>query len=76
MGLLPGDTVNFDALAHGMLLASGNDAAVAMAEHICGTETAFVEQMNRRAQELGMETAELWRITGANPRRFFGMEKD
>ena len=36
-------------------VASGNDAAVAMAEHIAGSEAAFVEMMNARAKELGME---------------------
>lgn len=35
-------------------VASGNDAAVAMAEHIAGSEAAFVDMMNQRAQELGM----------------------
>lgn len=36
-------------------VASGNDAAVAMAEHLAGSETAFVQKMNDRAKELGME---------------------
>lgn len=36
-------------------VASGNDAAVAMAEHIAGSEAAFVAKMNERAEELGME---------------------
>lgn len=36
-------------------IASGNDAAVAMAEHIAGSETAFVEMMNERAKNLGMK---------------------
>lgn len=35
-------------------IASGNDAAVAMAEHIAGSETAFVDMMNKKTQELGM----------------------
>ena len=38
-----------------VVIASANDAAVALAEHICGTEEAFVEQMNKKAQELGMK---------------------
>ena len=36
-------------------VASGNDAAVAMAEHLAGSEAAFVQKMNERAKELGME---------------------
>jgi D-alanyl-D-alanine carboxypeptidase (penicillin-binding protein 5/6) len=39
----------------GIAIASGNDASVAMAEHLAGSEQAFVELMNKRAQELGMD---------------------
>ncbi len=42
-------------LTKGIAIASGNDAAVAMAEHIAGSEEAFVEMMNNKAKELGME---------------------
>jgi serine-type D-Ala-D-Ala carboxypeptidase (penicillin-binding protein 5/6) len=42
-----------DLLA-GLMLRSGNDAAVAVAEHVAGSEDAFVERMNERASELGM----------------------
>ena len=38
-----------------IVIASGNDASVAMAEHIAGSETAFVERMNQRAAELSLE---------------------
>ena len=38
-----------------IVIASGNDASVAMAEHLAGTEQAFVEQRNKRASELGMK---------------------
>ena len=54
MGLLQGDTVSYYALLCGMLLASGNDAAVALAEAVAGSEEAFVMKMNERAAELGM----------------------
>ena len=40
-------------LLYGLLLPSGNDAAVAIAEHLAGSETAFVRKMNTRAHELG-----------------------
>ncbi|QUI23079.1 D-alanyl-D-alanine carboxypeptidase [Vallitalea pronyensis] len=42
-------------LAKSIAVASGNDAAVAMAEHIAGSEEAFVQMMNNKAKELGME---------------------
>ena len=38
-----------------IVIASGNDASVAMAEHVAGTEQAFVEKMNERAKDLGMK---------------------
>ena len=38
-----------------IVIASGNDAAVTMAEHIAGTEEAFVAKMNEKAKALGME---------------------
>lgn len=38
-----------------LLVKSGNDAAVAIAEHVAGSETAFVEMMNRKAQDLGLK---------------------
>ena len=45
-------------------VVSGNDAAVAMAEHLAGSETAFVAQMNQRAQELGMADTTFINCTG------------
>jgi len=54
MGLVEGDTVTLRALAVGMLLPSGNDAANAAAVHIAGSIPAFAELMNQRARELGM----------------------
>ncbi|MFP3381663.1 D-alanyl-D-alanine carboxypeptidase, partial [Bacillus sp. SIMBA_069] len=39
----------------GIAIASGNDASVAMAEHLSGTEESFVAKMNERAQQLGMK---------------------
>ena len=49
-----GETQTVDTLIKCISVASANDACVAMAEYISGTEAAFVENMNRRAKELGM----------------------
>lgn len=49
-----GELQTVDTLIKCIAVASGNDAAVAMAEHIGGSEEAFVEKMNAKAQELGM----------------------
>jgi len=54
MGLEPGQRLTMRDLLHGLLLASGNDAAIAIAEEIAGNEPAFVELMNAKAAELGL----------------------
>ena len=50
-----GATISVDELNRGIIIQSGNDACVAIAEHIAGTEDAFVELMNAHAKRLGME---------------------
>ena len=47
--------VGIDDLLHGLLIQSGNDAAVALAEHVAGSVDAFVVEMNAAAQKLGMQ---------------------
>lgn len=49
-----GETQTVETLIKCIVIASGNDASVAMAEYISGTEEAFVQQMNKRAEGLGM----------------------
>ena len=50
-----GGGFTLEALLDGLLLVSGNDAAIALADHVSGTERRFVALMNRRAQALGLE---------------------
>ncbi len=50
-----GEKQTVETMIKCIVIASGNDASVAMAEHIGGSEEAFVEMMNQRAEELGME---------------------
>jgi D-alanyl-D-alanine carboxypeptidase (penicillin-binding protein 5/6) len=55
VGLLPkGRRVRLETLLNGLLIVSGNDAAIALAVHIAGSEARFVRMMNRRAAELGL----------------------
>lgn len=54
MGLQPGETLTVDDLLWGLLVPSGNDAAMALARSSAGTVESFVERMNRRAAELGL----------------------
>jgi D-alanyl-D-alanine carboxypeptidase len=54
MGLTEGERVSVLDLLYGLMLHSGNDAAITLAEHLAGSETAFVERMNARAAALGL----------------------
>ncbi len=55
MGLKPGMELSLLDLLYGLLLPSGNDAAIAIAEGIGGTQEKFVELMNEKAQSLALE---------------------
>lgn len=52
-GLKPGEKISLEELLYGLMLCSGNDAAVATAEHISGSIEGFAELMNEKAIELG-----------------------
>ncbi|MFT4767137.1 MAG: D-alanyl-D-alanine carboxypeptidase (penicillin-binding protein 5/6) [Glaciecola sp.] len=54
MWIEPRMPVNIGQLEQGIVISSGNDATVAVAEHIAGSETAFADLMNKHAAELGM----------------------
>ena len=54
MGLEPGQRMSIRDLLYGMLLPSGNDAAIAIAQAVGGSETNFVDMMNARVAELGL----------------------
>ncbi len=64
MGLSEGEKVNFEKLLYGLMLPSGNDAAVTVAENIAGSEDKFVVKMNRKAKELGMENTKFINASG------------
>ena len=53
--LEPGEEMTVDDMLKGIAMASGNDASVAMGEHIGGSEAGFVQMMNDKARELGMK---------------------
>ena len=54
MWIEPGKDVSITDLERGIVISSGNDATVAVAEHVAGTETAFADMMNSYAESLGM----------------------
>jgi D-alanyl-D-alanine carboxypeptidase (penicillin-binding protein 5/6) len=66
-----GDEVPVRELVQGVVVASGNDAAVALAEHIAGTEEGFAEIMNQQAKLLGMKNSHFVDSTGLpNPEHY------
>lgn len=54
LGLKKGDKITLNDLLYGLMLRSGNDAAVAIAEHVGGSVKGFADMMNKKAQELGL----------------------
>src|SRR3989344_3894772 len=56
--------VSVDDLLHGIIIQSGNDASVAMAEHIAGSEEAFADMMNKTVADLGMTNSHFMNPTG------------
>ena len=59
-----GETMTVSDMVKSIAVSSANDCACAMAEHIAGSEAAFVDRMNTRAQELGMEDTHFVNCTG------------
>jgi serine-type D-Ala-D-Ala carboxypeptidase (penicillin-binding protein 5/6) len=64
MFLEPRKAVSVDELLHGMIVQSGNDAAIALAEVVAGSEPAFVERMNKEAARLGLKNTRFVNATG------------
>ena len=62
--LKEGETMTVQEMLKSIAVSSANDCACAMAEHIAGSETVFVEQMNSRAAELGMQDTHFVNCTG------------
>ena len=62
--LKAGEQMTVSEMLKSIAVSSANDCACAMAEHLSGSESAFVEQMNRRAQELGMRDTHFVNCTG------------
>lgn len=76
MFLEVGDRVTVDKLLDGLVVQSGNDAALALAEYVGGSESAFVEQMNFYAQELGLENTRFENPEGLNRETHYSSARD
>jgi D-alanyl-D-alanine carboxypeptidase (penicillin-binding protein 5/6) len=64
MFIEPKKAVSVDELLHGVIVQSGNDASIALAETVAGSEDAFAERMNREAARLGMKNTHFVNATG------------
>jgi D-alanyl-D-alanine carboxypeptidase (penicillin-binding protein 5/6) len=66
MFIMVGDEISVEDLLHGIITASGNDACVALAEGIAGTEEEFAILMTAKAKEIGMENTNFSNSSGIN----------
>ncbi len=76
MGLAPGEFCTLRELLYGLLLASGNDAGVAVACHTAGSEEAFAQLMNEKAAELGMENSHFANPHGLDHEAHYSTARD
>lgn len=63
-GFEPGETVTAEALLYGVILESGAECCLTLADYTAGSEDAFVELMNRKAEKLGMDDTHFCNTTG------------
>ena len=76
MFIEPRKNVTVDELLHGLIIQSGNDACVAMAEHIAGSESAFADLMNAHAKQLGMTNSHFINSHGLDTNEHYTTPKD
>jgi D-alanyl-D-alanine carboxypeptidase (penicillin-binding protein 5/6) len=76
MFIEPNKPVTVDELIHGMIIQSGNDACVALAEAIAGSEEVFAQMMNREAQRLGMKNTNYMNSTGLTDPKHYTTARD
>ena len=76
MFIMVGDNVSVENLLHGIITASGNDACIALAEGIAGTEEEFAILMTAKAKELGMDNTNFTNSSGINDPDNYSTVKD
>lgn len=64
MFIQEGTTVRLEDILRGIIIQSGNDASIALAEHIAGSEAAFADMMNQYAQQIGMTNSHFTNASG------------
>jgi D-alanyl-D-alanine carboxypeptidase (penicillin-binding protein 5/6) len=68
--------VNLDLLLQGLIVQSGNDASIALAEHIAGDEASFADLMNHTAQQLGLQNTHFMNATGLTDPEHYTTARD
>ena len=77
VGLLPlGKRVSLTTLLYGLLLPSGNDAAIALADHVAGTQSRFIAMMNAAARQLGLSCSHFTTVSGIVDKGNYSCVKD
>ena len=76
MFIEPRKPVTVEELIHGMIIQSGNDACVALAELVAGSEELFAQLMNKEAQRLGMKNTSFMNSTGLPDPKHFTTARD
>lgn len=76
MFLEAGEQLPVHDMLKGIAVASANDGCVAMAEHLTGSESAFIELMNKRAKELGMENTNFINTNGLDEENHYSSARD
>jgi serine-type D-Ala-D-Ala carboxypeptidase (penicillin-binding protein 5/6) len=76
MFIQPNKKVTVEELLYGMIVDSGNDACIALAEAISGSEDAFVQVMNREAQRLGMNNTNFTNASGLPHEKHYSTAND
>ena len=76
MFIEPRRAVSVDELVHGMIIQSGNDASIALAELVGGSEEAFVARMNAEAARLGMASTRFANVTGLSAPEHYSTAAD
>ena len=76
MFIEPNKPVTVDELLHGMIIQSGNDASIALAEGVAGSEEQFAEMMNKQAAKLGLSSTHFMNATGLPDKNHYTTAND
>lgn len=75
-GFMPDETPSLEDVLYGMVLCSGADAALAVAEYVAGSEKAFVDLMNAKAVELGLNGTHFTNVVGLHDKEHYSTATD